>query len=45
MNPPEPLKNLTKVGIEAVSNLTQGFSEGGVMGMIDAARSDGECIC
>lgn len=33
----EPLKNLTKVGIEAVSNLTQGFSEGGVMGMIDAA--------
>ncbi len=33
----EPLKNLTKVGIEAVSNLTQGFSEGGVMGMIEAA--------
>lgn len=33
----EPLKNLTKVGIEAVSNLTQGFSEGGVMGMINAA--------
>lgn len=33
----EPLKNLTKAGIEAVSNLTQGFSEGGVMGMIEAA--------
>lgn len=32
-----PLTDITRLGIEAVSNLTQGFSEGGVMGMIEAA--------
>ena len=33
----EPLTNFTKLGIDAVSNLTQGFEDGGVMGMIEAA--------
>lgn len=33
----EPLKNFVELGTEAVQNLTQGFQEGGVMGMIEAA--------
>ena len=33
----EPLTNFTKLGIDVVSNLTQGFEEGGVVGMIEAA--------
>lgn len=33
----EPLTNFTKLGTDAVSNLTQGFEDGGVMGMIEAA--------
>ena len=32
-----PLTDMTKLGIDAVSNLTEGFKTGGVMGMIDAA--------
>lgn len=32
-----PLTDMTKLGIDAVSNLTEGFETGGVMGMIDAA--------
>ena len=31
------LTDMTKLGIDAVSNLTEGFKTGGVMGMIDAA--------
>ena len=31
------LTDMTKLGIDAVSNLTEGFETGGVMGMIDAA--------
>lgn len=33
----EPMTNITKLGIDAVSNLTDGFKTGGVMGMIEAA--------
>ena len=32
-----PLTDITRLGIDAVSNLTEGFKTGGVMGMIDAA--------
>mgnify|MGYP000876255584 FL=1 len=32
-----PLTDMTKLGIDAVSNLTEGFETGGVMEMIDAA--------
>lgn len=32
-----PLTDMTKLGIDAVSNLTEGFKTGGVMGMIEAA--------
>lgn len=32
-----PLTDMTKLGIDAVLNLTEGFKTGGVMGMIDAA--------
>lgn len=33
----EPMTDITKLGIDAVSNLTDGFKTGGVMGMIEAA--------
>lgn len=33
----EPMTDITKLGIDAVSNLTDGFKIGGVMGMIEAA--------
>lgn len=32
-----PLTDITSLGIDAVTNLTEGFKTGGVMGMIDAA--------
>lgn len=32
-----PLTDMTKLGIDAIANLTEGFKTGGVMGMIDAA--------